>query len=424
MCMHAAEQTAVLTDAVAMPPGVADGSGGNSGDGEISLSFWNVDAVLKCPVVGMCLTLEEQRRMVKKAGLLSKKYDPFEIHEILVSCTNDENPLARKVDALLRKKFERQAALLRQLEASLFMRHWKDAFASGDFAAALWAGATRGDLSEMQRRSIFGAIHMAMHGAFESCLILRRQLEMSRREREKATDKAKTWKQSLVRLHREQHALREERDGACRALAQMKIEKEHLKNEVAALRAGERLAALEAENRRLRTVLAGQAEHLLHSQEQRAAAEHQLAGLAEELEGQQRMNARLKEEMRLALQSLVRTDTCDSSCPSFASCKKRVLIVGGMTRMESLYRQLVESSGGSLDYHDGYLSGGVKQLEKRLQRADIVLCPVNCNSHGACAVVKSLGKKHNKPVYMMSNFSLSAVSRAIGQNAAPDVPEA
>lgn len=417
MCMHAAAQTPCEVDSP-----VASRHTLESGDA--SLGFWDVDAVLKCPVVGMCLTLEEQRRTVKKAGLLSKKYGPFEIHEILVSCTNSDNPLARRADALLRKKYDRRAALLRRLEPALFMRHWKEAFAAGDFATALWAAASRADLPEECRRVIFGAIHMSMHSAFDACQGLRRQLELSRREREKAEDKVKTLKQSLACLRKEQRALREERDGARRILTTVEAEKAHLRDEVAALRAGERLVALEAENHRLRTVLSGQAEHLLRSQEQRAATEHRLAGLTEELEGQQQINARLKEEIRLALRSLAEANTCDSTCPAFAGCRKRVLIVGGMTRMESLYRQLVEGSGGSLEYHDGYLSGGVKQLEKSLQRADIVLCPVNCNSHGACAVVKSLGKKHNKPVYMMSNFSLSAVSRVIGQNTTARTSEA
>ncbi len=419
MCMHTAEQTPYGAEGSVAFRHAPEG-------GDTSLGFWDVDAVLKCPVVGMCLTLEEQRRTVKKAGLLSKKYGPFEIHEILVSCTNSDNTLARKADALLRKKYDREASLLRRLEPGLFMRHWKEAFAAGNFAAALWAAASRGDLPEECRRAIFGAIHMSMHGAFDDCLSLRRQLELSRREREKAEDRGKTLKQSLACLRKEQRALREERDGARRALTAAESEKMRLRDEIAALRAGERLVVLEAENRRLRTVLSGQAEHLLRSREQRAAAEHRLAGLKEELEDQRQINARLKEEIRLALRSLADADacnTCDSTCPSFAGCKKRVLIVGGMTRMESLYRQLVEGSGGSLEYHDGYLSGGVKQLEKSLQRADIVLCPVNCNSHGACAVVKSLGKKHNKPVYMMSNFSLSAVSRAIGRNTAR-TPEA
>ena len=105
---------------------------------------------------------------------------------------------------------------------------------------------------------------------------------------------------------------------------------------------------------------------------------------------------------------------CAESCPSFNLCRQRVLIVGGIERMESRYRKLVEEEGGGiLEYHAGHMRGGKKQLEKCLQRADVVLCPVNCNSHGACLMVKNLAKKYRKPVHMMPNFSISAVAGVI-----------
>lgn len=102
-----------------------------------------------------------------------------------------------------------------------------------------------------------------------------------------------------------------------------------------------------------------------------------------------------------------------SKYPSFDLCRKRILIVGGMSRMETLYRKLIESGGGIFEYHSGYMKKGARKLESRLRRADVVLCPVNCNSHNACSLVKSLAKKHDKTVHMLSNYSLKAVSRAI-----------
>ena len=48
------------------------------------------------------------------------------------------------------------------------------------------------------------------------------------------------------------------------------------------------------------------------------------------------------------------------------------------------------------------------------RRADIILCPVNCNSHGACVKVKNLAKKHHKTFYMLPNGSLSTISRLLG----------
>lgn len=111
-----------------------------------------------------------------------------------------------------------------------------------------------------------------------------------------------------------------------------------------------------------------------------------------------------------------------SNCPNIVrcsvgqlptSCKLRILIVGGIERMESRYRQLIEQLGGEMEYHHGHLNGGSIKLENSLRRCDLVLCPVNCNSHAACNAVKALGKKHRKPTFMLPNFSLSAISQIV-----------
>lgn len=106
---------------------------------------------------------------------------------------------------------------------------------------------------------------------------------------------------------------------------------------------------------------------------------------------------------------------CVSPCISCDLCQKRILMVGGITKMEDRYREVVESRGGVFEYHDGYMKNGAKSLEGIIRRADMVLCPVNCNSHTACGVVKTLGKKYKKPVFMLSGSSLSALAQAIEQ---------
>jgi hypothetical protein len=139
----------------------------------------------------------------------------------------------------------------------------------------------------------------------------------------------------------------------------------------------------------------------------------EIARLTGELEAQRQAEESLHRETQETLRAFMEMNRCDSTCPSFNLCRKRVLIVGGIARMEALYRQLIETSGGVFEYHDGYMNGGARQLENSLKRSDLVLCPVNCNSHAACAMVKNLGKKHNKPVHMLASFSLSTVSQII-----------
>jgi hypothetical protein len=90
-----------------------------------------------------------------------------------------------------------------------------------------------------------------------------------------------------------------------------------------------------------------------------------------------------------------------------------ILTVGGLPKMEGLYRRLIEDSGGMFEYHDGNVSGGIKDLEHQVRRADFILCPVDHNSHAASLAVKRLGKKHGKPVRMLSNSSLSTISQTV-----------
>ena len=81
--------------------------------------------------------------------------------------------------------------------------------------------------------------------------------------------------------------------------------------------------------------------------------------------------------------------------------------------MEGLYRNLIEERGGVFEYHDGRLHGGLRELDNQVRRADVVLCPVDFNSHGASSAVKRLGKKYQKPVRMLPNSSLSTISRML-----------
>lgn len=81
--------------------------------------------------------------------------------------------------------------------------------------------------------------------------------------------------------------------------------------------------------------------------------------------------------------------------------------------MKQLYQNLIESSGGVFEYHDGYMHNGKRNLEDRVKRCDLVICPVNCNSHGACSMVKEIRQKYRKPFKMLPSSSLSAIANAL-----------
>lgn len=377
------------------------------------LTFWETDRLFTCPVVGMCLTLTEQKQLLKKARVSLKNRGLFEIHETLVGSSESANRLSRKVDNLLNRKFSNEVASLFNLDEREFMGHWRTCFGRGDYQGVLWAAATRPDLSIESRREIFGMVHMDMHGYAERSAKLKQKLSSQQ-------DKVSAMHQSIREAVRARRALQKENERLSRIQAELKAnltaaerEKARLHDELAGLQKRDPVAELRQENRRLGADLDALSEEVKARGRQMVAFKEQNERLTAELERQRESNARFKKEAQSVIGEVLDLNRCDPSCPSFSLCSKRVLIVGGITRMESLYRQLIEGRGGVLEYHDGYMKSGIKKLESRPKRADVVLCPVSCNSHAACSLVKNLGKKHNKPVHMLANSSLSAISNVI-----------
>ncbi len=377
------------------------------------LKFWEIDHLFKCPVVGMCLTLSEQKQLLKRVGLSSKKKSSFEIHETLVASSENENRLAKRADSMLNRKFGKEMAPVLKLEHGELMAHCKAAFDSGDCVGVLWALAVTPGLPAEFKKEIFGKIHMGMHLSGEQSRKLKQKLARQQNELSNMRQNIKTAARSRRLLQDENEEFRQKQVDLGIRLAVVEKEKNRLKKELAELDNGFRAAKFEEINLVLKKKLEVLCGSCKENKRQMVLLKEKNMGLLAELEQQRELNHDFRKESREIIEEVLALNRCDASCPSFDLCKKRVLIVGGIIRMESLYRGLIEGSGGIFEYHDGVMKKGIKRLESRLRRADVVLCPVNCNSHAACSIVKNLAKKHNKTVHMMANSSLSSVSRVI-----------
>ncbi len=375
--------------------------------------IWEIDPVFRCPVVGFCLDLEEQKQILKKTGQSFKDKEPYDIHEIFVAGTESDNRLSRRMDLLLKRKFGRRAAGLHDLSEQEFMRFWKAAYESGDYHAEFWVAVTRRDLSETSRRSIFGSLHMAMHTQGEELARLKKQ-------RAALDERIKTQDLKMKELLVSRRALVKENETLKRMGEDMKSSFRSTENELNRLRCGQgditicrRISDFEKENERL-TLVVSEKEDALKARDMKLALfSERIEDLTRELDLRKQTECRFRKQAEETMAHFSAMNRCEEDCPSFDLCRKRVLIVGGIERMEALYRQIIEGSGGIFEYHAGHMKGGGKHLESCLKRSDIVLCPVNCNSHAACILVKNLGKKHNKPVHMLPSFSLSTVSQVI-----------
>lgn len=382
-------------------------------DGSQRRRCWEINHFFKCPTIGMCLSFAEQKQLLKKTGILDKKDGAYDIHEKLVASLESENRLSRRVDNLLDRKYGQQITALLSLGAEAFTAHFKTAMANGEGAPALWAAGMHPHLPLEASREIFGEIHMTMHWTAEKRLQQRRKLARQEKELVRLRKRVKAQSGQHRSMQKQIETYRQDCQRLERELAATTHEKSDLKQALAELDRHQQMEALEIENRRIQEDYVSLSMRLEKALRQVAGLEEKNRCLSLQLEESSNLNRHVQEQTQAIIGEMANWNRCDASCPSFDLCQKRILMVGGITRMESLYRELVERCGGVFEYHDGYVKKGAKRLEGRLKRADVVICPVNCNSHAACSIVKNLGKKHNKPVHMLSSSSLSAVSQVI-----------
>jgi FtsZ-binding cell division protein ZapB len=173
------------------------------------------------------------------------------------------------------------------------------------------------------------------------------------------------------------------------------------------------IVSLQKENEELKDKAESLSEQLLSRQRELKILQKRNRKLVTRLNKQYQNEVRLRKELERMITRFEALRSPYDSNPSVNLNQSRILIVGGLPKMESLYRQLIEESGGTFEYHDGKVNRGTKGLEQQVRRADLILCPIDHNSHGAAWVVKKLGKKYKKPIRMLANSGLSTVYQMV-----------
>ena len=69
------------------------------------LACWEVDTFFRCPLVGICLTLAEQKPVLKKSGVAIETKSPYEIHKWLVASSESQSRLSQRINHLLNRKY-------------------------------------------------------------------------------------------------------------------------------------------------------------------------------------------------------------------------------------------------------------------------------------------------------------------------------
>jgi len=375
------------------------------------LRIWAIPRPFKCPVIGTCLNTEEHRRVVKKNGININPLKTHELHSIIMSHLDNENALSRRIDNLLRKKYQNTLDHMKSLTVGQIESCWRQAFQAGDFDAELFFIATKPGLPEKLLEDVFGEVHMISHTLIEQAIKTKQKIDHLERQLREREEQIESYKKCLRDWKRETKLKPAEtvRSGHS-PIRVCSVE--------VAVESGRDLSPCEKMDR-------GHFEHQLHVLQQDnlrlvhlvERREKENTVLAKQLEENAALNDHLKSDIEDLISHFAALAECQKPRAIFNDktglCAKKILIVGGMTKIRHLYQHLVESNGGSFEYHDGCMKNGSKNLEHLVRRSDLILCPVNCNSHGACSQVKKMCTRHGKPLRILSRASVSAISTAL-----------
>lgn len=366
--------------------------------------LWEVMPNFRCPIVGTCLSVPEQKKIIKKTAGQTKRMSAFDIHHLLMEYMNTENPVSLKTERYIRSKYKTAIERYGALSESELAGLWGDAGETGEMAGLFYIIATRSDISTGLRMTAFGEIHMIGHSNLHDIIKARKELTQQQEVNERLTGRLAEEKEKTVQLNRINKDNRKEiraLNVQISTLTKPRKNPAGLTEDTAPLK--ERVAELEAQLAETRH----ENNRLLREKRKLEIRYFETESTAELLKGE------LLELTRAV--SVENESSCcpDNCCHACIKCPKRVLMIGGMTKMKPFYKNIVESGGNEFIYHDGYMKNKTRQLNDLVSRSDLILCPTNCNSHNACLRIKRLCKKYNKPFRMMPCSSLNAVSKAM-----------
>ena len=377
--------------------------------------LWEIRPDLHCSILGTCLSYADLLKIGRRAGFVpSETATEYEVHNYFVHRAEKPDRLARLMQKTLDAKYRAaiHASQMARCEESLDA-FWSGAVDKGDIPGPYWALVTHPLVTDRLIVRAFGEVHMLSHltGAANRADAKRLQsLETALAETKRnLVAQAAEHRQTTAR-HWDERAALERRlkaaEAGCEALA---VAEARLRKH----ESGEVHSTLERNNEAL-------AAELEDARREGERARHRCDDLERELSELQQAHreaAASLEALRdecAALETLVRADIdgetalAQAETPAIDLCGRRIAYVGGRANAVGHFRAVVENLNGRFSHHDGGIDDNIGRLGGVLSQADVVLCPVDCVSHGACLKAKALCKQAAKPFVPLRTAGLSS----------------
>lgn len=394
------------------PPPLAPESPHQSGS---SLHLWELPSKYLCAIVGTCATIPEIRKLAVKSRIDNPaQYTDYQLHNIFVNAAHDGTRPGRLLEKLFQQKFRSTITLYRHKNTSEFETLWGNSLHGGDVAGSYYVLLTSTRTPPSVRDKAVGEIHMLSHISGMSCRVDLKNLPKLKKENRELSLQVEKLNLKYVRLVQTSE---KKEAGLEKSLLELKSQLQGRIAEDEALGDIER-----SELRRLRDknkVLSG----LIDKQrKERSELQREIYDINRvHPESQEQTSATTSGDLvgetvdaRLSDQDQRAGEDPTDSVPGTDLAGKKVLYVGGRFRQAPHFRDLVEKLNGFLFFHDGGREDGARRLDELLPRADVVVCPIDCISHGATDKIKRECQKLNIRFLPVRRSSLSSLARALG----------
>ncbi len=395
--------------------------------------IWEIDSSACCPIVGNCFSISELRKIGRQNGSeLPDDYSDYDVHRYFVQAAQIQTPLSQRLNKALERKY---AGVLKTFsacqDAEAVQQCWDKHVKRGEMVSAFWALMTHPVASVTLLDRAMGEVHMLSHEMSRTNHASIRQLQSQstqikqmelklEKERKRFDRRLETKGQEVEKLQQQLKDLEQRIQQSVQQTQQTEKNQKHQKNSGAEpIKVGRVVA-----NQKNADPLESRLEHVVQLLQERT---ERMSTLQSELWEQKRLvkqlNVQLQQRSQSAqtgVQSSVQSnavqakDRCaDCSGEELDLCGRCVLYVGGQAKMKPHYREIVQKKQGNFLYHDGGREDAFARLQGDVQRADTIVCPVNCVSHAAVCQLKTLCKKHNKPLVFLRNDGVSSFENGL-----------
>lgn len=363
----------------------------------------------RCVVLGACLTSSDEKKLLQNAGYKLKGITRLVIHRMLVKAVKDNDVVSRRTEHLFLSRYVKRVQIIDGCSEEQLILVWHECLEENDYGWLLWILLTGVKYSEDFIDGVLDDFYSFQHQVSREASMKTNRIGNLNKKINTLTKKLK-----LSKEREREHKRR-----------QLTSEKKYDLSKKQIISLTKKLKNAESNKERFEEshdsfgsgrLLIQKYEKLLSERDfQIKKYKDKCISTCIEHDAL-KIKHKSNSDAMLEVLNVLRAKELDcEKCSNRDLCDRKVLLVGGIIRLESIYRNLVIGTGGDFKYHDGKSNTGEKLLQEKVQWADVVLCPVDVNSHRAALGVKKICKKMKKPFFMLRSSSVTSISKALDQ---------